>query len=223
MNAYLQRIRLLFFLPVFLLLLLVLVVEEDRTELSQMALVVGAGLDQGQGEDERWSLTVELAYKDQNDSPGEQRSFTVQGNTWEELQETLGNRLDKDAYWASAVTFLLNPTVLEQDAGSQLLRSIYLDPQINASLLLAVSEEEIAELFRASYGESTYLSAGLEQGLRLQADEEGRGAVSLADYLERVQLLGGALTLPVVSLADETGDEEQAQAIIAEERYLAGR
>jgi len=218
MNAYLQRLRPLAFLPALLLLLTVVVAEQDRTELSEMALVIGLGLDSNPKGGEPWELTVELAYKQQNDSPGEKQVFTAAGGSWEELREELGKVLDKNAHWSSASLLILGGPVLETAEGKELLRSIFLDPKINGELLLAVSAEEPSQVFSASFGESNYLSAGLEQGLRLQAKTQEKQAVSLFDYMEQVLALEGSLAVPIIHLEKQ---EDQAEAAIAKESYLA--
>ena len=71
------------------ILVILIAAERDRTELAGIALVTGCGLDWAQ-EEEALELTVELAHKPQNDSPGESRVFTVTGENWAELQENLG-------------------------------------------------------------------------------------------------------------------------------------
>ena len=219
MSAYKQRFHPWFFLPLLILLILVIVAEEDRTELADMALVVGAGLEQSRDAAELWQLTVELAYKQQNDSPGESRVISVRGDNWPELQEQLDKALDKDTYWGSAVALIVTADALSSRDSQGILRSIYLDQGINGELLLSATNEAPADIFSASFGESDYISAGLEQGLRLLAKDNKVQLVSLRDYMEQVVLEEKELALPMIAL--KTVAEEQQEAVISEQSYRA--
>ncbi|MDO4733528.1 MAG: hypothetical protein Q4B50_08475, partial [Bacillota bacterium] len=202
------------------LIITVILADRDRTELSEMALVIGAGLERGdakEGGQEDWKLTVELAYKQQNDSSGSRRIFSAHGGSWEELKQELGRNMEKRPHWSNAVVLLLEDSVLEAGEGKSLLREIFLDPQVNGDLLLAVSEAEVSDLFSVVFGESNYLSAGLDQALRLQAKEKGKQPIRLFDYMERVLAMEEILPLPLVFL--DAGEKELA--CLRRESYVA--
>ena len=198
------------------ILVILIAAERDRTELAGIALVTGCGLDWAQ-EEEALELTVELAHKPQNDSPGESRVFTVTGENWAELQENLGRVLDKKIYWYNAVLLTVGTDLLELDAGRDLLRRLYQDPLFSGELLLVATEDSVPQVFSATYGENTYISSGLEQGLRLEAKEQDRRPITLLDYTERVLALEEDLALPVVAVRSAG---EKQEAYLREESYF---
>ena len=217
MTAGRHTVRAWGFLLALVILVVMIVSEQDRTELAGIALVTGCGLDWAQEGEGVLELTVELAHKPQNDSPGESRVFTVTGKDWTELQENLGRVLDKKVYWYNAVLLAVGIDLLKQDVGEELLCSLYQNPLFSGELLLVTTGEPVSHVFSATYGESTYVSSGLEQGLRLDAKEESRHPITLLEYIERVAALKESLAIPIVDI--RSADDKQ-EVYVREDSYI---
>lgn len=183
-----------------LLLFMVLCGCQSHTELSQLAIITGIGLDRAEGGGYR--LTVELAHQQTSNEPGEGVTYTVEGDSLEALEAALRLRLDKEPNWSNAVSLVVGAALAEQGADT-LLTQMYQDFRFNPGLLLILAGGSAEEALNAKFGEGEYVAQGLAEALNRQALLTDSKALTLADYLQ--QRLSGqeAVALPLLMIEAE--------------------
>lgn len=184
-----------------IIILLALTVSgcQQRPELSQLAMVVGVGLDRGEQQPLR--LTVELAHQQRSDEPATSLVVSVEGENWATAEAALQNSLDKRPLWCNAVALVLGQglTTEERDA---LLSAIYQDQRFSPGLLV-LEAESAQDILKGSFGESDHLAQGVAETVTYLAKSSGCRPITSAAYVE--QRLSGAPppALPGLSVEEE--------------------
>jgi|GEM_PF-4013633 len=187
---------------VLLLLLLALTIGgcQARSELSQLAMIVGVGLDTDR--ENGLSLTVELAHQQLSNEPGQSVTFTVSGRSLEELEEELGRRLDKEPSWSNAVSLVIGAELAMRGGIDQVMTAVYQDDRFNPGLLLMVAEDRAEGALNSKFGESEYTAQGLAEALHQQARRNGSKPLTVADYLGKRLAGSGPVELPLLAVQD---------------------
>lgn len=186
---------------VLLMILLALTVSgcQEKAELSQLAMIVGLGIDQA--EEGGLRLTVELAHRRSMEEPGESMVLSATGRDLAEAEGELQRMLDKQPYWSNAVLLVLGQSMAGEAAVEQ-LRAIYQDSRFDPGLLAAVAAGEAEEALNADFGESDYTAQGLAETLNRMATERGAKALTVARAVER-ELNGiDGISMPLLTVED---------------------
>jgi len=173
---------------------------QAHSELSQLAMIVGIGLDTA--EDNGLTLTVELAHQQLSNEPGQSVTFTVSGADLAELEEELQRQLDKEANWSNAVSLVIGAELAVRGIDG-VMTAIYQDDRFNPGLLLLVAQERAEKALATQFGESEYTSQALAEALNQKARLEGGKPLTVADYLGK-RLSGQThVELPLLEVREE--------------------
>lgn len=182
-----------------LLLFMVVVGCQSQVELSQLAVIVGLGLDPGPGGG--YELTVELAHQQLSNEPGKSQVITVSGQDLDELEAALRNHLDREPNWGNAVSLVIG-TGLGTEALDAMLFQMYQDFRFNPGLVLLLAEGRATDALNASFGQGDYVAQSLAEALEREARANGAKALTLTDYLQQRLANAQAQALPLLRLEE---------------------
>lgn len=165
----------------------------DKTEMGDLAIVLGMGLDWV--EDASLMLTIEVSNRKDPGEQGSSMTYSVSADTFEQAEEKLAKLVDKQLFWGNLTLLLFGGTFSDE----QILRyatSVYQDDKFGVSLVVLRTEKRAKDVLQGSFGSADYVSLGLPEALELQERQ-----YSLADYLEdSMKNNSAAEKIPVVNV-----------------------
>ncbi len=171
---------------VFLLMAITMVVTPAKTEVDQLVLISGMGIEK---EDGGLFLCAEIAPTGEKPEP---EVVSVVGKNLEECLLRMEEALPGDAYWGGTSILLLNEQAAQDGA---LLLEIYEQRELSPGMKPVLAAGDCSTLLAAGFAHAD-TAAGTAMNLSLQEN-----SLSLMEYL-RSMAEGQAPMLPILFLAD---------------------
>lgn len=183
---------------ILVLLLLTLSGCWERQELSEIAIVLGAGLDK---EEDGILLTVELAHRLNGADSGESKIFSAQGRDLQQAEQKLAAMLDKTIFWGQLTLVLFGQGLNEEEQTGYAL-AFYQDGRLGSAIPMLQCQGRAEDILNAEFGEATYVSQGLVQAMEHLSSEQ-RQVSTIAQRLEAALEQRPLPAAPMVLIGDE--------------------
>lgn len=184
----------------------------DRHELSELAIVLGMGLDYM--EDGSLQLSVELADRKMPQETGESKVFHVIAKDFTIAVDQLGLLLDKQLFWGNMMVVVFGDSFTKKQVDDIAL-ALYKSNIFSDELPLLCAAGKAEDIINGNFGESEYISKGLSEAI--SHDEMQFEPILLAHYTERLlanqasyQQIVQINAEEIVSLGEMNIHEEQA-------------